>query len=277
MDSNAGIGFVREHGNALEQARLCAVLWGDAPDHGVVSRLAEMQDRSGGFRYWIPDLGNICDTAFVLQWLEELGLHDHSLADAACRFLLERQQPDGGWDEVVGVVGHGAPGWMTLGRVATRVWLTAFCAHVLICFGRAESPESTCPTGFLLTHADASGRLEGYLRATWLALPMFAFYPGSNSKPFRHAVAVVEQAYTPDWTGAYLGWLLRCLYDAGLPRHHPLVDRSLRDLRSKQRADGSWDPEEGEEETERVNATIAALRALLKYGELERIKDGNKG
>jgi len=269
MDASAGIGFVQDNGSAVEQARLRALLWGDPPDEEVIARLGAMQDPGGAFRYWIRGIGNICDTALVLQWLEDLGLVAHSLADGACRFLLENQRPDGGWDEVAGVVEHDAPEWMIPGRVATRVWLTAFCAHVLIRFGCAEAAGSACPTDYLLAHADASGRLAGYLRATWLALPMFALHPGPEAEPFRRAVTVVEQAYDPGWTGAYLGWLLRCLRDAGLPRRHPLVNRALRDLLVKQRLDGSWNPEEGEGEIQRVNATIGALRALLKYGEFE--------
>jgi len=74
--------------------------------------------------------------------------------------------------------------------------------------------------------------------------------------------------FSPEWDGAYLAWLLRCLYDAGLSRQHPLVDRGLSDLGSKQRPDGSWNPEEGKGEAERVNSTVTALCALARYGEL---------
>jgi hypothetical protein len=268
MNPNAGISFVQAHGNALERARLGAVIWGQVPDEAVVKGLARMQDSEGGFRYWVPDVSNICDTAYMLQWLDDLGLHGHPISEAACQFLLERQKKDGGWDEVAAVKEHGAPEWMTPGKLATRVWLTAMCAHVLIRFGRAEAPGTACPTDFLLSHADESGRLAGYLRATWIALPMLAFYPGSESAPFLRAVAVVEREFSPNWDGAYLAWLLRCLYDAGLSRQHPLVSRALGDLGSKQGPDGSWDPEEGEGETERVNSTVTALRALARYGEL---------
>jgi hypothetical protein len=97
-----------------------------------------------------------------------------------------------------------------------------------------------------------------------MALPMLAFYPGPDPESFHQAVAVVEANYSPDWQGAYLVWLLRCLQDAGLPADHPLVARCLADLERKQRPDGSWEPDEGEEHA--VNATVAALRALKGYG-----------
>jgi hypothetical protein len=117
----------------------------------------------------------------------------------------------------------------------------------------------------LLAHCDESGRLGGYLRATWIALPVLAFYPGQDSEPFQKAAAVVEASYLPDWQGAYLAWMLRCLHDARLPAEHPLVTRCLTDLGHKQRFDGSWEPEEGEPEEHAVGATVAALRELRRY------------
>jgi hypothetical protein len=133
-------------------------------------------------------------------------------------------------------------------------------------FGYAEAEDTHCPTGFLLAHCDETGRLAGYLRATWVALPMLAFYPGSDSEPFRRAVAIVEANYSPGWEGGYLAWLLRCLHDAGLPADHPLAARCLAELMRKQCPDGSWGPEEGEGEEHTVNATLVALRVLRGYG-----------
>lgn len=220
----------------------------------------------GGFAYWIREVSNVCDTAFVLQWFDDLKVYRGPIVDPACRFLLDCQQEDGGWDEVEAVWSLNPPQWMIPGRIETRVWLTAFCAHVLIRFGYAEAPGTSCPTDFLLAHCDETGRLAGYLRATWIALPMLGFYPGPDSEPFRRALTVVEANYSPDWEGGYLAWLLRYLHDAGLSIDHPLVVRGLADLERKQRADGSWEPEEGEGEEHAVSTTIQALRAMKGYG-----------
>lgn len=266
MDLSKATAYVQSNGNAVEQARLSAILWGTTPPKTVLEEIAGLQGADGGFAYWCRQVSNVCDTAYVLQWLDDLQMQSDPVVDSACRFLIDRQREDGGWDEVEAVRGLQVPEWMMPGRLETRVWLTAFCAHVLIRFGYAEAPGTRCPADFLLAHCDQSGRMAGYLRATWLALPMLAFYPGTDSAAYERAVAVVERSYSADWEGAYLAWLLRCLKDAALPAHHPLVRRSLADLERKQRSDGSWDPESGEGEEHRVNATIGAIHALRTYG-----------
>jgi len=261
MDVEKAIAYVQALGDAVERARLAAILWDEPPPEAALRELAALQKAAGGFAYWIREVSSVCDTAYVLQWFDDLKVYRGPVVDRACRFLLDRQQEDGGWDEV-----SSPPEWMIPGRIETRVWLTAFCAHVLIRFGYAEALGTRCPTDFLLAHCDESGRLAGYLRATWIALPRLAFYPGPDSEPFQQALAVVEANFSPDWEGAYLAWLLRCLQDAGLPAEHPLVARCLADLICKQRPDGSWEPEGGEGEEHAVNATVAALRALKGYG-----------
>jgi hypothetical protein len=262
MEVEKAIAFVQAQGNAVEQARLAAILWDEPPSEVVLKELAALQNPDGGFTYWLRPghVSTVCDTAFVLQWLDDLKVYQGPIADPACRFLLEHQQEDGGWDEVEAVRALNPPQWMVPGRIETRVWLTAYCAHVLILFGYAEVPGTT---DFLLAHCDETGRLTGYLRATWIALPVLAFYLGSDSEPFQKALGVTEANYSPDWPGSYLAWLLRCLRDAGLPAEHPLAARSLADLERKQRPDGSWESEDGEEFA--VSATVEALRALRGY------------
>ena len=266
MNVENAIAYVQARGNAIERARLGAILWNEPPPDAVLQDLAAHQKPDGGFGYWAREVSNICDTAFVLQWCDDLKLYRGPIPDPACRFLLDRQQKDGGWDEVEAIRALNLPEWMMPGRIETRVWLTAYCAHVLIRFGRAEKEGTRCPTDFLLAHCDETGRLVGYLRATWIALSMLALYPGWDSEPFRKAVAVVEASYSPDWEGSYLAWLLRCLQDAGLPVDHPLVARCLADLERNQQRDGSWESEDGERYA--ASATVEALRVLRGYGRI---------
>jgi hypothetical protein len=265
LNLQKAITFIEVNGNLIEKARVTSILWGETPAVQVLKEVGKLQKPDGGFAYWCPQVSNLCDTAYILQWLDDLGSYRNEVADRACRFLLDRQLEDGGWDEVGEVGRYAAPEWMMPGRLETRTWLTGFCSHVLIRFDYAEAPGTRCPSDYLLSQCDEVGRIKGYPRATWISLPMIAFYPGMQSEPYRKAVAVVEEMYSGKWTGAHIAWLLRCLKDAGLSSDHPLVHRAIIDLEGKQRADGSWEPEPGEGEKHAVNATLSALRALSSY------------
>ena len=261
------IAYVRDHGNAIERARLAAILRDEPPTEEALRALVALQRPDGGFTYWMPQVSNLCDTAYVLQWFGDLEVHKGPVMERACRFILDRQQKDGGWDEVETLLEHNPPEWMTPGRIGTRVWLTGFCAHVLIRFGYAEAPGTTCPTDFLLKHMDERGRLAGYPMATWVALPMLHFYPGPDPETFDRAVAAATADYASQYDSAMLAWMLRCLKDVDLPFDHPLVARVLDDLERQQRTDGSWPAAEGEHRA--VEITVAVLRELKRYGRCE--------
>ena len=267
LDARAATAYVEERGNAIERARLAAVLRDEPPSEAALRALAALQRPDGGFTYWMPQVSNLCDTAYVLQWFDDLKVPKGPVVERACRFILDRQQTDGGWDEEETIREHNPPEWMTPGRIETRVWLTGFCAHVLIRFGYAEAPGSTCPTDFLLEHMDEQGRLAGYPMATWIALPMLHFYPGPDPKTFDRALAVAEADYASQYDSAMLAWMLRCLKDVDLPFDHPLVAHTLDDLEGQQRPDGSWPATEGEHRE--VEVTVAALRELSRYGRCE--------
>jgi len=265
VDVERAVAYVEAHGNVIERARLAAVLWHEPPPEAALQELAALQRPDGGFGRWMPQASDVCRTTYVLHWFDDLKVYRGPIVDPACRFLLDQQQEDGGWDEVEEVRAFNPPEWLIPGRIETRVWLTAHCAHVLLRFGYAEAEGTSCPADFLLAHQDESGRLTGYLLATWVALPTLAFYPGPRSKPFQRALAAVKDNYSPDWTGSDLAWLLRCLKDAGVPASHPLVARSLDDLERKQQPDGSW---ESGAVGHAASATIEALRELRRYGRI---------
>ena len=265
VKAEGAIALIQANGDAVEQARLASVVEGKSPPQSVLKKLAEMQNPDGGFAYFIRDFSTVCDTVWIISWLDELGLRSGPLVDHAFDFLLSHQKQDGGWDEVKQVKGVDPPEFLLPGRVETRVWLTAYCAHWFVRFGRAEPPGSKgCPVDFLLAHRESSGRLKGYLRATWDALVLFYYHPGPDSEVFQQTLDVIQKEFAPErWQGSLLAWLISCLRDANLSGNQPFVRRCLEELMKKQRPDGSWESEDGEQYV--VNATIEALQILKHY------------
>jgi hypothetical protein len=265
IDTERAIAFVQAKGDVIEQARLASILLGKAPQTSTLQKLDGMHNPDGGFAYWIKDFSTVCDTVYVLTWLDDLSLRSGTLADRAFDFLLRHQKADGGWDELERVKDTNPPEFLLPGKVETRIWLTAYCAHWFVRFDRAEPPGARgCPVDFLLAHREPSGRLRGYLRATWDALVLFYYHPGPDSEVFQQTLKVIEKEFTPEkWEGSYLAWLLCCLRDARLPADCSFVGLCLDELVKKQRSDGSWESEDGEQFA--ANATIEALRVLKHY------------
>ena len=262
------IGYVQARGDAIEKARLATILYQETCPESVLEQLVKLQFADGGFSYWLPGrrISTVCDTIYMLTWFDDLSIRTGEMLDRAIDFIFRNQQPDGGWDEVEAIKQLNPPGWLTPGRLETRVWLTAYCAHWLMRFGYAESTKAkACSADFLMAHQEPSGKLIGYLRATWDALVVFSHFPGKDSESFKKALAITEtECMAEEWDAGYLFWLLRCLRDVGLEAIHPLVSRSITALESKQQPDGSWQPEEGEEDYE-VRATLEALRLLKDF------------
>lgn len=67
MDIEKAIAYVQTRGDAVERARLAAILWDELPSETALRELAALQKPDGGFAYWVPGVSNVCDTAFVLQ------------------------------------------------------------------------------------------------------------------------------------------------------------------------------------------------------------------
>ncbi len=268
IDIEKAEGFVAAHGDEIEQARLATILHDHDPDDAIRRHLSDMQDPDGGYAYWLPGktMSTVCDTAFVLWWFDDLGIRTGKTVERAVEFLFAHQKSDGGWDEVEDLTTMDVPEFLVPGETRTRVWLTAYCAHLLMLFGFADSPQCRgCPVDFLMANREPSGKLIGYLRATWDALAVFSRYPADNREPFKRALAVIEDELTPSkWAASYLAWLVRALRDAALARDHPVVSQCLAVLSESQRPDGSWKPED--EETYAPGATIDVIRALKDYG-----------
>jgi uncharacterized membrane protein len=125
MNVDRAISYVQAEGDTVQVARLEAALWDEPPSDEALQQLAALQQDDGSFAYWVPQVGNVCDTAYVLQWLDDLKVYRGRLVDPAFHTLLDLQQGDCGWDEVEAVRARHLMQWMILGRIETRVPLPA--------------------------------------------------------------------------------------------------------------------------------------------------------
>lgn len=268
MDVSKTVTYIETYGDAIMRARLACILWGDLPSRRVMLKLNHLQRADGGFAYraHAGDHSSIFDTVYVMSWIDDFDLHQGKLVDRAITYLMQQQQADGGWDEPEKSEVIQNPDWLKSGALETQVWLTAYCSHWLLQFGYLNTEEKSRPLlEFLKNHQTMSGRLYGYLRATWEALPLFAAYDSPSSASFSRALHSLESEFEPHRFSEHsLITLLQCLRDAGLKDSQSLVSTCLQELTKRQSEDGSWQDEENGI-VYPVSTSVDALRTLKDF------------
>jgi hypothetical protein len=266
MNIASALAFVAQKGSALEQARLQHALFGAAPGPEVIRFLDELQNADGGFacgqKHGDPSALN--DTLLGLWRLDDLGMLATTHGRRAIQYLLATQQADGGWDEVPPPVDYSPPPWAVPGDLRARLYLSAYAAYWLALAPQpAQAAALAAALAFLQKHQAASGRLYGYLHATWLAASAFTLAGLAYAESAQQALAAMQNWPLEDWVDS-APWALSCFARAGLGRRHPLIEKCLAELACRQRPDGSWSSEDGDAFA--VNSTVDTLKALAAYG-----------
>ena len=265
VNVNLAINYVNQNGNDIDRARLKGILLKAPAKDDIIQKLQQLQNPDGGFSYWTKECSTVFDTVYILAWLDDLQIMTGDLIDRAFQFLISKQKDDGSWDEVSEVEKFGSEFALKPDELETQVFLTAFCSHWFVRFGRAEPPGAKgSPVEFLKSNRSDTGLILDDQQATWDSLVLFAYYPGPESDLFKETVEIIEKRFAPDeLSGSSLAYLLCCLRDAKLNAFHPLVNLCTDELNQKQHEDGSWESEYGDEYN--TSATVDALRVMEHY------------
>jgi hypothetical protein len=248
--------FVREHGNAVEQARLAWLLTGEAAPPAAVDALLAGQRPDGGWApFWAADYSGLDATCFRLSQADQLGIAptDPRLA-AAGRFLASRQQADGRWEEDPSVA-EAAPPWARPGDEAAMLYLTANCGFWTAALGAELTPALRAAT-FLTGHLAPDGRLPGFLHTHWLAGGLW-YAVGETDRA--ETVLATLRARLAEMPAGNLAWLITTLARAGAPGDHPLLRQAAAALAPLQQPDGRWT---GDDPAQDVHVTLEAIRAV---------------
>jgi len=266
MDIARAVAFIEEKGSDLERARLRRLLHGAPPEPSVILALTALQNADGGFPYdMVPgNLSTINDTLVALWWLEELGLLESPAAEQAIAYLLAVQKDDGGWDEDPALAQYDLPPWISPGELRARLYLSSYTAYWLAVKGYATHPAFQKALDFLLKHQDERGKFYGYLHTTWIATSVFFLAGEPYVEAARQGLQFLLDRPLADWADSQIAWALSCLGQAGLPKDHPFVAQCLAELQQRQRPEGSWASEDGENFD--VGATIGAVKVFKHYG-----------
>lgn len=270
MDIARAVAFIEEKGSDLERARLRRLLHGAPPEPSVILTLTALQNADGGFPYDVVPghLSTINETLVALWWLEELGMLASPAAEQAIAYLLAVQKDDGGWDEDPALAQYDLPPWVSPGELRARLYLSSYTAYWLAVKGYATHPAFQKALAFLRQHQDERGKFYGYLHTTWIATSVFLLAGQPYAAAARKGLQFLLDRPLADWADSQIAWALSCLGQAGLPKDHPFVAQCLAELPQRQRPEGSWASEDGENFD--VGVTIGAVKAFKHYGLLQK-------
>jgi hypothetical protein len=257
MNFQKAVEFVRRNGDEVELTRLKYLLANDPPQQRVITQLFTGQQPDGGWSpLWARDYSSLDATCFRLAQAEQMGLSGSERAvKRAVHFLVQRQHPDGSWEEDQKVADL-APPWAKPGDLSARLYLTANCALWLALLGDFDKKASKA-ADYLEMHQDHSGHLPGFLHTHWLAGGLW--YRLMRQTPAERAFEYLGMRIN-DLAASNLSWLITTFSAAGVPPDNSLVNTAASLLEQSQQDDGRWLSEDGP--TQEVHATVEALRAL---------------
>ena len=240
MDLARAAAFVETGGNALDRARLRALLHGEpAPPEA----LPRANDDGGYSAVWSGEASSLDATCSMLDRLSDLGDEAATPRARAILFLQARRQRDGWWQEDPSPAAQAPPRAMP-GDEAATVYITANCGYWC---------DNARAADWLAARVSPDGRLPSFPEAHWLAAALLRRHAHAAAWPIvRHLSGRVGELGPGD-----LAWLA-----SALPAE-PVAAVARELLAARQEPDGRWRSEDGDELDAAV--TLAALRVLRSH------------
>lgn len=259
----SAIDYVQQHGTAVERARLHYLLIGEPPPDDVREPLERSQRGDGGWAAaWAPDYSSLDATCYQLAQADQMGVSRSSrvIVDAV-RFLAERQNLDGSWEEDV-TEAAGAPLWARPGDTAAGLYMTAHCAFWVAMTGLVP-PVAHDAASYLSFYLGEDGALPSFPHTHWLATALWQ-HEGMADEANKGMSGLLGRV--PELSAGNLAWMILALRRGGVPAGNGTVAAALDRLVGLRDPAGHWPPDE--EVGNATHVTVEALHALRLCGRL---------
>lgn len=259
------IEFVNKNGSEEDILCLNCILEGKKADPPYISELIDLQNKDGGFPYNFEkgNTSTLMDSTAVLVIMEEFNYLDHEIVEKIVKFLLNKQEEDGSWNESEDIVMYNPPIWMDPRNLHVKILSTAYVGYWLAKLGYDKDDRVKRACEFLTNYRHENGSFEGFLHSTWIAASLFAKVYGKEHEVVRNAIRYLISIPKHLWTPPQLSWLLWSFGSVGFTKEEKNMGYFVDLLLNIQREDGSFVTER--EEPYSVRATIEAIKALKKF------------
>ncbi|MDP2872458.1 MAG: terpene cyclase/mutase family protein [Bacillota bacterium] len=259
MDERAAISYVTTNGSSLEKARLSCMLDG-RPATAEEQKLIGFQNPDGGFPYRTRpgQMSSVAATGFAFTWLDDMNILTGPVAQAAARFLLTNQRPEGCFDESPALAALNPPAWMMPDTLPSQVFNTANTLYWLSRSGLGVSAALNSAADWLEGQQQPNGQYGGFVHSTWLSVAGLALWRGSDHPPATSGLDWLSGLALDTLAASQLSWMLLSLGACGYGRNS-YFSKALTELFRRQSPDGSFGSEDGPAFA--VHATLEAIRA----------------
>lgn len=261
LDLRSAAEFVHIHGTPVERARFHHLMDDEPVPAEIRDQLERSQRGDGGWApFWAPDYSSLDATCYQLAQADQLGIDRRSLLVVdAIRFLAERQQLDGSWEEDPAEA-ESAPIWARPGDVAANLYVTANCGFWVARTGLVPSAAHDAAT-YLSFHLGQDGGLPSFPHAHWLAVALWA-QQGMSDEAGKGLAYLSGRV--PALSAGNLAWMIIALRQAGVAAGHETVIAALDRLIVLRDPAGHWPSDEGADNA--VHVTIEAILSLQLGG-----------
>jgi prenyltransferase beta subunit len=264
VDIEIAVDFIKRNGSDFDNAKLNVILKKDAAlnKQKLLDYLIHIQNPDGGFPYFGKknSLSTINVTTYSLLTMLDFGIDENKTFDSAMEYLYKNQHNDGSWNEPITLVDYEPPIWDDPRNPFTPIWLTANVCFLLSRQGLISSPSFFKGINYLSQKKDTSGKIEGFLQATWLFTSSLALKEGYNSKVVIDMLNIIDQNLEKILDSSDVIWCLQSLVDGGIPIKNNLIDKLIQNLLSQQKDNGIWSSIDGIDFD--VSTTVAVIYLL---------------
>jgi hypothetical protein len=262
-DLQPAIEYVQRHGTPVERARLNYTLRGEPPPDDVREGLARSQRGDGGWAaFWSPEYSSLDATCYQLAQLDQMGVDRRDLLFIdAVRFLAERQQLDGSWEEDPAEAER-APLWAKPGDAAAGLYVTANCGFWVAVTGLVPAAAHDAAL-YLSFHLGEDGGLPSFPHAHWLATALWQ-QQGMADEAGKGLAYLGRRV--PELSAGNLAWLVIALRTGGVDAGEETVSAALERLVALRDPAGYWPSDEGADNA--VHVTVEAIKAMQLGGRL---------
>ncbi len=262
------IDFINKNGSEYDKIKLKIILGEEIASSKakLIEYYSILQNRDGGFPYLYQknSISTINVTVYSILTMMDYGIIENNTFDSAIEFLYRNQYENGSWNESSALIELEPPFWDDPRKPYTPIWLTANTCFLLARLGFISSPILIKGINYLLKKRDPSGKIEGFLQATWLFAATLSLIHGNESKIVIELLDIINHNFEQIANSSDIIWCLQSLVDGGIPIKSNLIEKIIQNLLSQQKNNGKWSSNDGIEFD--ASTTVSVIYLLKKLG-----------